>query len=432
MCLEFKNGKEFIREPVSDDTFSMVITGDCCPWENAIKTIRDGRAADIISDVKPFLDSADLKIIQFESPLTNSNNPIDKSGPNLKCPPECLDLALTAGFDVALLANNHIGDHGSDAVMETIGHFNNAGIKTAGAGRNLAESKAPLKIQCRGINIAILNFAENEFGTAREDSAGCAPLNPIENIRAIKDTAQTADLVFVIIHGGHEHNPMPSPRMINTYRAFAESGASLVVNIHTHCPEGIELWNGVPIVYSPGNFFFPWTDLTAGHLSAMWWIGYLPKFYCDRNGVYALELMPYRFNNERLYALPAAEQKDFWNYIADLNLIISDPKKVRDCFEGWAAHNGSLHLSILRDYLAAWPVDLEQRDQIRVLLPPRNCFTCESHNDLITNYLRLIEERRVKKSLEHWPLIEQFQHPHWAEKYWRELQDQKCQQKAIL
>lgn len=426
MNLEFKNGRGSIREPVGDDTFTTIIAGDCCPWESAIGTVRAGRAADIIAAVKPFLDSADFKIIQFESPLTNDNSPIDKSGPNLKCPPECLDLVREAGFDVALFANNHIGDYGAEVVTETIRHFNNAGIKTVGAGKNLAAADAPLEIQCRGIKVTVLNFAENEFGTAKKDSAGCAPLNPIENIKAIKCATQTAELVFVAIHGGHERNPMPSPRMINTYRAFAEAGASMVMNIHTHCPEGIELWNGVPIVYSPGNFFFPWS---SGHSNAMWWTGYLPKFYCDRDGVYALEIMPYRFDNERIYALTAAEGEGFWDYISNLNRLISDSEEVLHFFEGWVAHHGSSYLALLRDRLAAWPIDLDQRDAVRALLPPRNCFTCESHNDLITTYLRLIEGKKVAKALEYWPMIEQLQRPAWAEKYWEEeLQNQRCSQ----
>jgi poly-gamma-glutamate synthesis protein (capsule biosynthesis protein) len=338
----------------------------------------------------------------------------------LKCPPECIDFVKESGFDMALLGNNHIGDHGPDVAMETISHFNKAGIKTIGAGKNLAEANSPLKIQCQNINVAILNFAENEFGTAKKDSAGCAPLDPIENIKTIKDTAKTADLVFVIIHGGHERNPVPSPRMIKTYRAFAEAGASMVMNIHTHCPEGIELWNGVPIVYSPGNFFFPWSDLTSDHLTAMWWSGYLPKFHCDRDGVYALEIMPYRFDNERLYELTVAEKEGFYSYVANLNRLISEPEEVQRCFEGWVAQHGSFYISLLRDRFAAWPIDLDNRDAVRALLPPRNCFTCESHNDLITNYLRLIEENRVAKALKYWPKLEKFQHPDWADKYWQE------------
>lgn len=420
MYPEFKNGIENLRASRGDNKFSTVITGDCCPWENAIETIRSGHAAEILKPVKPFIDSADLKIIQFETPLTRTNTPIYKSGPNIKCPPECLDLVKAGSFNVALLANNHTGDHGPAVAIETIEHLNSAGIKTVGAGRNLAEAGSPLCLEYSDITIKLLNFAENEFGTAGPDKAGCAPLNPLENIKAIKAAKQDADLVFVVIHGGHEHNPAPSPRMVATYRAFAEAGAAVVVNIHTHCPEGIEIWNGTPIVYSPGNLFFPWQDLTADHLGAMWWTGYMPKFHCDREGVYAMEIMPYRFDNERIYALNKEEREHFLSYMAELNRLIVDPNQVKRYFEGWVAKNANIYFSILSERLAAWPINLKDKKAVHHLLPVRNCFTCESHNDLITTFLRLIEEQRVDQAMLYAPAIKRLQRPAWAYNRWQD------------
>ena len=419
MQLKFENGFESFRDPVGQDTFNMVITGDCCPWEKAIDTIKGGKSRDILAAVAPYITKADLKIVQFESPLTNDNTPIDKSGPNLKCPPECLDFALSVNFDIALLANNHIGDHGPAVVTETINRFNDAGIKTAGAGVNLAEATRPLQVECNNISVALLNFAEHEFGTAKENYAGCAPLNPLDNIRAIRAAAENNDLVFVVVHGGHECNPLPSPRMVDTYRAFAEAGAAAVINIHTHCPEGIELWNGVPIIYSPGNLFFPWDDLASDHLSALWWTGYLPTFHCDRNGVYALEVMPYRFDNKQTYLLDSQEQIDFFKYLSLLSLIITDNSKIHRYFEVWAAHHGSLYLSWIRDRLVAWPVNFSSRDAVHELLPVRNLFTCESHHDMLSCYLRLIEEGRVTEAFQEWPEIERLQSQDWAEKHWQ-------------
>jgi Bacterial capsule synthesis protein PGA_cap len=425
MIFQFKNGLESFRAPVSDETFSMVVTGDCCPWERAIEKIQSGNTADILDAVKPFIAEADLKVIQFEAPLTNADTPIDKSGPNLKCPPECLDLALDAGFNVALLANNHIGDHGPEVVMETIKHFNDAGIKTVGAGKDLADANLPLLLECHGLSLALLNFAENEFGIAKANHPGCAPLDPLENIKAIRAAAELADLVFVVVHGGHERNPVPSPRMIKTYRAFAEAGASAVMNIHTHCPEGIELWNGTPIIYSPGNFFFPWEDLASDHLNAMWWTGYLPKFHCDRDGVYALEIMPCRFDNERTCLLTPAEQDGFYAYLSHLSELINDASEVRRYFEAWTAHEGSRYLAWIRDRLAAWPIALDSRNAVHELLPVRNMFTCESHNDMITRYLRLIEEGRVDQALQDWPRIAKLQAPVWAEAHWQKFKNNR-------
>ncbi|MDD2485802.1 MAG: hypothetical protein PHO05_04560, partial [bacterium] len=89
--------------------------------------------------------------------------------------------------------------------------------------------------------------------------------------------------------------------------------------------------------------------------------------------------------------------------------------------EGWVRWQGASYLSLLRDHLSAWPIELEQREAVRALLPLRNCFTCESHNDLITTYLRLIEEKKIAKALQYWPLIEKLQSPAYAEKHWQEM-----------
>jgi hypothetical protein len=43
------------------------------------------------------------------------------------------------------------------------------------------------------------------------------------------------------------------------------------------------------------------------------------------------------------------------------------------------------------------------------------------NNDLITTYLRLIEEKKIAKALQYWPLIEKLQSPAYAKKHWQEM-----------
>ncbi len=413
MFLAFQNGQETFRKPVGK-TFSLAMTGDCCPWKTGLDAIRAGRVADMVAAVKPFLDSADIRLMQWETPLADTESPIDKSGPNLLCPPESLALPAALGIDVALLANNHTGDHGGSTVMETMRHLEAGGFQTVGAGATPEEAARPLRLRANGLTLALLNVAEHEFGTATPSAPGCAPLDPAANIRAIQAAAKRADLVLIVIHGGHEDNPMPSPRMVETYRAFVDAGADAVINCHTHCPEGIELWNGAPIVYSPGNFFFPWPDMAPDPMNALWWIGYLPKLHFDKRGVFALEVMPYRFDNDRLYAFPAAERKGFYSYLAALNRLIDDPVAVRRHFEAWCAHHVPEFLAWMRDMLAKWPIALDNREAVRAMLPLRNMFTCEAHHDMIAQFLRLVEEGRVNQALEGWPAIERLRKPAWA------------------
>ncbi len=412
--MKFKNGISKLREKKGDASCSAVFAGDCCPWESGEKIVQSGRTEELAGAVKPFISGADLRIVQFEVPLTNGDAPIDKSGPNLKCSPDVLELLSFLDFQVALLANNHTGDHGGKITMETIERLEAAGIQTVGAGANIVEAAKPLYLESHGVSINVLNFAEHEFGTATATTPGCAPLDPLDNITAIQKAGETADLVIVAIHGGHERNPLPSPRMIQTYRAFADAGAAAVFNCHTHCPEPIEIWNGIPIIYSPGNFYFPWDDLSSDHLSSLWWRGYLPKLHLDKTGVHAVEIMPYGFDNERIFTLTNDAEAGFFEYMETLSLLLADEEKVITYFEAWVAHHGETYLGWLRDRLASWPIELSDRAAVREMLPVRNLYTCESHNDLVKKYLRLLEEGRIPKAMEGWPDVEKLRTPEWA------------------
>ena len=61
----------------------------------------------------------------------------------------------------------------------------------------------------------------------------------------------------MIVHGGHECYNLPSPRMQKQYLFYADQGADIVVGHHTHCISGYEVYKGVPIYYSLGNFCLP-------------------------------------------------------------------------------------------------------------------------------------------------------------------------------
>lgn len=399
--LSFKNGREEFRKSESADSLSILIAGDTCPWHNAVEPIKNGKSKEILKAIQPFLDDADLSIVQWETPLTNDDTPIDKSGPNLKCPPECIEFAKAGGFDVALLANNHTGDLGSAPVIQTIDILENNAIRTVGAGKNLAEAVKPLFVEKNGFKIGIINIAEHEFGSAGKNKAGCAVLEPLDNIKAIKEVSKKADITLVIIHGGNERNPVPSPRMTRTYRAFAEAGATAVINIHTHCPQGIELWNGVPIIYCPGNFFFPspWRDFDE---KDFWWTGYLPKLSFDRDGAFAIEITPFTFNHNpcKIEVFTGQKKNNFCKYLAKISAIINDSDEAEKYFDAWCAMTGKSQLKSIQS--------MDYKDE-KQLMSLRNHFTCESHNELKTNYMRMLEEKRVEEAEKLIPELQKLQ-----------------------
>lgn len=416
--MSFIGGRDHLRD-ASGSRFSLTMMGDCCPSDSIIEALRQGRANDIVAAAKPYVAESDIRIMQWETPISETATPIVKSGPNLRCPPVSMEVMKALGVDIALLANNHIGDHGAEAVLETMLHIEKSGVRTVGAGATLQDAGRPLVSEAGDLRLAILNFAENEFGIASASKPGVAPLDPAENIRGIRQAASEADVVLVVIHGGHEHYALPSPRMVETYRSFVEAGAAAVINCHTHCPGGVELWQGAPIIYSVGNFFFP-KDLPPDSMSAaarhpLWWYGYVPKLFFDKRGVYAIEIMPFKFDRERVLRLNSNESKGFWDYLATLNRIIADKMEVKRSFEAWVAKQGPVYLDWMRESLSDWPMPTEIAKSSGKMMLLRNILVCEAHRDIVACYMRLLEEGRVEASIEGWPHIAALQRPDWVE-----------------
>ena len=121
------------RGNAKENEARVVISGDFCPREENCADVT-ARAGEITAKVKPYFDAAEFRIVQWECAVTKQDTPIDKSGPNHRCYPECVAFAEALGTDAVLLANNHIGDYGDPGVKDSLDTFRASGIRTAGAG----------------------------------------------------------------------------------------------------------------------------------------------------------------------------------------------------------------------------------------------------------------------------------------------------------
>ena len=399
MKVQFDSGKEL---------FSIVLSGDICPGGfNGITPTKN--YAGVLAGVRDFIQSADLRLVQWETVTTVTPAPIVKDGPNLNSEKESVEILTSAGFNIVMLANNHIGDHGPDAVLESIEDLQKRGLKTVGAGKDLESARTPLVVEAAGKTVTIFNFAENEFGGARADRPGSAPQDPLRDLTEVRAASGKYDFVIVTLHGGHEFNPFPSPRVAQYCRAFADAGASLVFNCHTHCPEGFENWNGTPIVYSPGNFYFP----KNGRYDGLWRYGYIVRCGFGEHGATELELLPYFFDNEKVTPLDPEAAEYFDRYMEKLCAPIQNPARLQQLFEAWSSQYGRYGFNSLTTSLPpgnAW-LDSMAHDQtiLRLAMRVRNLLTCEAHCDMLKCLLRLVEEERMEQAAEGMTEIKELQ-----------------------
>ncbi len=366
-----------------DNNLSIIIAGDFFVSKNF-------QGQDLIDkSMLSLFAKADYRIVNLEAPVTDvkAKNKILKTGPHL-CTSEATTVPLLKQLkiDMVTLANNHILDYGENGLKDTFKVLKKEQIAFVGAGNNLKEAAKPYIIEKEGVKIAILNFAENEWANASEMSAGANPMDIIDNARQIKHAKLQADFVFVIVHGGHEYYNLPSPQMQKQYRFYTEQGADIVIGHHTHCVSGNEIYKGVPIYYSLGNFLF-----TMQSFYDDWFKGLVLKVEIKKGKLFA-QLHPVK-QQEKTFSfslLKNEEKQDFLIRISSYNKIIVDESKLK---HEWNLFIGSKYDS----YLNLWsPLSFVSNRYIKGLLSRisvkginkkgmasvLNLMRCEAHSDI--------------------------------------------------
>lgn len=341
----------------------------------------------------PLLEKADFRLINLENPLLEGGTPIPKSGPPLKGLPKNIEFLKAGGFDCAILANNHFGDYGKEGIESTLRLLQKHQIAHVGGGLTLEESWRPWIVEKNSVRVAVLAVGENEFGAAGSTCGGMAGLHMRRLFRAIREAKekQKARFVLVVVHGGNEGNPLPSPRVVERYRMMVEFGADAVVGMHPHCPQGMENYHGAPIVYSTGNFYFPGDK---GPQNSQWYYGYMPKLTFSTDGV-SLEIFPYTFEKWGTEITPLiGEQKEkMMEYLQKLSRLFQDPAEHEAYFKGWCMIAGPVYAEMMvfrQKYL-----EEEKWSEDRDFLNLRNLYTCEAHNELMTSLLMMIENKEL-------------------------------------
>lgn len=367
----------------------ILIAGDFCPRDRVASLFEEKKYGIVLDDVHNLISSSDYSIVNFECPVVSSNaKPIVKQGPSLGCTPKGVESLKYAGFDCVTLANNHFLDYGNDGVAETIATLEKYKIDHVGGGQNLQEASKILYKDINGKRLAIVNCCEHEFSIASEDKAGSNPLQPTHQYYAIKEARGCADRVLVIVHGGHEHFQLPSPRMVETYRFFIDAGADAIVNHHQHCYSGYEVYQGKPIFYGLGNFCF---DLPSMH-SGKWTEGYMVTIDFS-NEIPAFNIHPYTQCAERA-SVQLLPENAFDENIKELNKTISTPDDLKSIVDKYYDTCADQYRRIFepirnRFILGAihrkWIPSLIGKER---LMAAYNFIFCEAHRDKLMHWLK--------------------------------------------
>jgi poly-gamma-glutamate synthesis protein (capsule biosynthesis protein) len=215
--------------------------------------------ADNFSAIANYVSSADYAVVNFEASL--GGKPYT-GYPCFSAPDAYAEALKSAGFDLFLLANNHILDRRDKGLHRTISVLDSLCIPHVGIYHNAASrsKQVPFVVDINGFKLGILNYT---YATNGITIQGDAVVNYIDRQEMAADIAATrkggAELVAVCVHWGEEYKLLPNRSQRNLADWLVEQGVDLIIGGHPHVIQPMEMRTGpggspVLLVYSLGNF----------------------------------------------------------------------------------------------------------------------------------------------------------------------------------
>ena len=293
--------------------------------------LKDMQAEDAWGDVLPHLAQADLRIVNLECALTTHLQQWTRTEKmfHFRADPEAVRVLQAARIDACALANNHILDYEVQGLRDTLRVLDASGIRHAGAGPNAEEASAPAIIDASGTSpsrVALLSFTDNEPDFAAtterpgtnylEVSLQQETLARIANDIA-QARAQGADLVVFSNHWGANFVERPSAEFRSFARRVIELGADIYHGHSAHICQGIEIYQGKPILYDSGNFI----DDYAVHPQLRNDRSCLFKLKFEQDKLCCIELLPVSLN---VAHVALARGKEFEAICAHMEMLCAE------------------------------------------------------------------------------------------------------------
>lgn len=377
------------------EQLTVLIGGDLSPTESNYLYFNQGSIQSLFDDkLISLLHSADYRIFNLETPLTDRETPISKDGPTLMSPESVINGLKTLNPLILGLANNHILDQGEQGLLRTMELLSAEKIAFTGAGKDINNAVSPFILEKSGFKIGIYACAENEFSIAEEINAGANPFDPLESLDHIKNLKSECDFVFVLHHGGTEFYRYPSPELQKVCRKMTEKGADLVICQHSHCIGSYEKYHDGTIVYGQGNFLFDRND------NEFWDTGLLIKVTLGEN--MSVDFVPISKNGNGVRLSPPEIREEILKAFYMRSEEISNPGFIRKEYEKYCIENGQYYLAtvagmgktlrrtdkVLKGIITGL---IYSGDKLNIL---QNNIKCEAHRELIITYLQLLRKAK--------------------------------------
>lgn len=311
----------FRLEPSEDGTVTFVFAGDILfdPAYAIYSTYRQrGEQLEqcISEELLAEMRSADVMMLNNEFPYSDRGEPLPDKTYTFRAAPESVSLLQDMGVDIVSLANNHAYDYGEVSLLDTLDILEQAGVPYVGAGRNLEEAVRPIYYLVGDYKIAVLSATQIERTSsphtrgATENTPGvfrCLETELLEE--KIREAKEECDFVIVYIHWGTESTTELDWRQRDHTPLYVEAGADIIIGDHPHCLQEIGYVNGVPVIYSLGNFWF--NSRTQDSC--------IVKMTLSEDGIQSLQFVPCLQSNSGVSLLEGEERARVISYMQSIS-----------------------------------------------------------------------------------------------------------------
>jgi poly-gamma-glutamate synthesis protein (capsule biosynthesis protein) len=218
------------------------------------------------------------------------------------------------------LANNHVLDWGSAGLIETLEALARAGIRVAGAGRDLEAASAPAAPEVgNGNRVLVFAFGSTDSGIPDDWAAGAGRAGvhllpdlsrkAVEYVaRVVSATKRPRDIAVASIHWGPNWGfDVPAAHRSFAHGLIDRASIDVVHGHSSHHVKAIEIYRGRPILYGCGDFLDDYEGI-AGYEAFRSDLA-LAYFVDVESGgaLSSLDLRPLRIRRFRLEAASAAD-----------------------------------------------------------------------------------------------------------------------------
>ena len=258
---ESSEESETTQEETTSEPVTLVFTGDVLLSDYVLSNYNSSGISGVVSpDVLNQLTQADLTIINNEFPFSTRGTQAPDKQFTFRVNPSYVSVLTDMGVDIAGLANNHVLDYGSDALLDTFDTLDAAGIDYMGAGEDLSRASALITKEIGGQTFGFL-AASRVIPVVSWDVNNSSPgvfttYDPTQLVAAIQEARNKCDYLTVLVHWGIERDAYPQEYQTQLAKQYIDAGADLIIGAHPHVLQGISYYNGKPICYSLGNFIF--------------------------------------------------------------------------------------------------------------------------------------------------------------------------------